>query len=201
MKITMATQNTQASTYFQLLHAIKDEPLGRRTLVERTGITEMTVRTHLNKLRDAGLVLMAKAGTGLSEAGKASLETLFERVVEVRELNLHDLSLDRFNATALLNRSADALEKSLHLRDAAVRAGASGAILLIRERDGWVFAEDRVQVSKQNPRDAELLSKKMSAREGDVLIITFGPTLRVAQAAIWNVIVQFVPIEIDKITA
>ena len=190
----------QISTYFQLLHAIRDEPMGRRTLVEKTGISEMTVRTHLNRLRDAGYVRMAKAGTTLSETGKASLENLFERVVEVRELRLSDLSLDRFNAAALVKRSEEALHKSLILRDAAVRAGASGAILLLKESGGWVFAEDRVPVSNQNPKDAELLAKTMHAQDGDVVIIAFGPTFRVAQAAIWNVIIQFLPAEVEKIT-
>jgi DNA-binding MarR family transcriptional regulator len=183
---------------YQIVHALDSSPLGRRTLVQRTGITEMTVRTHLNKLREAGYVTMAKGGTALTPAGRAAFETLLERVRHVAALKLKDLALDRYNAAALLRRVGDGFRESWRYRDAAVREGASGVLLLVQRADGWRLSDDPAPLGRQNPRDAAYLERVFDAQPQDGVVVAFGPTPRAARGGLWSVLVEFLPIQLKK---
>jgi len=196
-KIMNAT-TTQSALYFQLLYALHDQPLGRRTLVEKTGITEMTVRTHLNKLRDAGLVSMAKSGTELTDKALNGFGEILGAIDKVAEVSIEPLSLSTANVAAHIQGHAEAADRTLHFRDAAVRAGATGAILLIWDGEGWSFSEDADALRENNPRERDLLSAQFEGRSGDVLVIAFGSTMPIAQAGLWNVIAEMMPIDLEK---
>ncbi len=173
-------------------------PLGRRTLVQETGITEMTVRTHLNKLRSAGLVQMAKAGTSLTAPGREAFAPLKERVRWVGALALRDLALDDHGAAALLRSSSQELKESWRYRDAAVREGATGALLLVRAEGGWSFSDEPLPLGERYPEDAALLERALSragvrAQEGDALVVAFGPEPSTARRGLWRVVVELLP--------
>jgi hypothetical protein len=182
---------------YQLLHALGNSALGRRTLVDQTGITEMTVRTHLNRLRDMGWVSMEKAGTQLTDPAKERLDPLFEQVISLKELKVSkQLAVEAFNSAALVRGCKRSMKKSLYLRDTAVRAGAAGAIFLFREGSDWKFIEDASSFREQNPKDAEVLQQVFQPEDEDVLIMSFASNLRFARAGLWSVIAEMIPIEI-----
>lgn len=169
-------------------------PVGRRTLVQRTGITEMTVRTHLNKLRRAGYVTMAKAGTTLTARGREAFAPLQGRVRWVGALPLRELALDRHGAAALLRSSSQGLKESWRYRDAAVREGATGALLLVHDDDGWAFSDEPLPLAERYPQDAALLETTLpSPQPGDALVIAFGPEPRDAQLGLWRIVVELLP--------
>jgi len=180
-------------TVYRLVYALDQRTLGRRTLVERTGISEMTVRTHLNKLRRAGLVKMAKAGTTLTPKCLETFEKLFECVISVGELELEELALDHHNAAAVVRR-LETLRESWRYRDAAVREGATGALLLVKRPDGWGWCEDPTPLGEQNPHDAPYLEHCVKAHPGDGLIIAFGPSVEPARRGLWSVLVELFPL-------
>ena len=185
-------------TIYQIVYALYPHPLGRRTLMHRTGITESTVRTHLNKLRAAGLVTMAKEGTALTPSGTQAFTALFEHVLHVGELKLSDLALDRYNAAAWIREVGDALRESWRYRDAAVREGATGVLLLSQRADGWGLSDDVRPLAKKNPNDAAYLERTFDARPGDGAAIAFGPTRRIAQSGLWRVLAELFPIPARK---
>ena len=169
-------------------------PLGRRTLVRRTGITEMTVRTHLNKLRAVGYVKMAKAGTTLTAQGLEAFAPLQERVRWVGPLTLRDLALDRYGAAALLRSFSPKLKESWRYRDAAVREGATGALLLVKDARGWAFSDEPLPLAERYPEDARLLEDAVPAPQpGDALIVAFGPEPAIAQRGLWQIVVELLP--------
>lgn len=184
------------ATVYQMVHALGEgRPLGRRTLVRATGITESTVRTHLNKLRGAGLVKMGKSGTTLTSAGVEAFETLFQRIGPVVELDLTELALDRHNAAAPLRQGEGALRGSWRYRDAAVREGATGALLLVKHAHGWTLSDDVIPLADRNSRDEAAISRALAARDGDGLAISFGPSRTMAMFGLWRLITELVPPE------
>ena len=185
-------------TIYQLVYELHKQPLGRRTLVARTGITEMTVRTHLNKLRASGLVTMAKGGTVLTAHGRKTFAQLLERVLYVGELQLRDLALDRHNEAVWIRGAGGAFQESWRYRDAAVREGATGALLLIHGPRGWRLSDDVKPLATQNPQDAEHLQRMLPALPGDGAIIAFGPTRAAACRGLWSVLVDLFPIKTRK---
>jgi DNA-binding transcriptional ArsR family regulator len=182
-------------TVYQLVWALNHRALGRRTLVEWTGVTESTVRTHLNKLRRAGLVKMAKAGTSLTAQGLEAFAPLFGNVCWTGSLALQDLALDRHNAAALLTAMAGKFKESWRYRDAAVREGATGALLLVkRPDDGWAFSDEPLRLVERYPEDAAQIEKALpQAQPGDALVVAFGAEPREARAGLWRVIVELFP--------
>ncbi len=194
----MKIRHHDEAALYQLLYALRENSLGRRTLVDETGMTEMTVRTHLNKLRAAGLVTMEKSGTELTERAKEIASPLFRCVQQQRELKLSELWWEGKNASAHLRDCKDSVRRSLYLRDAAIRAGATVAIFLIRDSKGWIFSEDSSRLSEQNPHDSELLEREFEAGRDDVLIISFGRTLREARAGLWSVIAEMIPLSLNS---
>lgn len=184
-------------TVYQIVYALNRGTLGRRTLVELTSISEMTVRTHLGKLRRAGLVEMSKAGTTLTAKGLATFDKLFERVVSVGELELEELALDRHNAAAVVRR-LETLRESWRYRDAAVREGATGVLLLVKRPDVWGWSEDPMPLVEQNPHDASYLESRVQAQAGDGLIIAFGPSLSLARYGLWSVLVELIPLSFSQ---
>ncbi len=184
-------------TVYQLVYALDQHALGRRTLVQRTGITESTVRTHLNKLRTAGYVKMAKGGTTLTPAGRRAFQRLFERVPRVEELPLKELALDHKNVAALIRGMGERFRESWRYRDAAVRAGATGALLLIRRQSSWTLSDDPTPLARQNPHDASHLERAFAfdSQPGDGMVIVFGPTRRVAAGGLWCVLTELFPMK------
>lgn len=187
-------------TIYRLSYALKQQALGRRTLVEKTGITESTVRTHLNKLRTAGYVVMTKEGTTLTPLARKAFATLFEHVLQVAELELQDLALDEHNAAALIAGKGEAFCDSWRYRDAAVRAGATGAILLVKRPESWTWSDNPIPLARQNPHDAAYLQQVINAQPGDGLVIAFGSTPHAAQNGLWQVLVELFPLQLNRKT-
>jgi len=190
-------------TVYQLAYTLGEKPLGRRTLVGLTGITESTVRTHLNKLRRAELVKMAKAGTSLTARGLEAFAPLFQLIRWVGPLKLEALALDRHSAAALIEDSAGKLKESWRYRDAAVREGATGAILLVKRADGrgWAFSDEPLSLEDRYLEDAAMIEKTLpQAQPGDALVIAFGPSPRQAHAGLWRVIVELLPLRLTHLT-
>lgn len=185
-------------TIYQLVYTLDGRVLGRRTLVQHTGITESTVRTHLNKLNASGWVTMAKGGTALTPSARSAFSTLFERVPQVSVLKLKDLALDRHNAAAWIRNVKDAFHESWRYRDAAVREGATGALLLMHRADGWGLSDDKRPLAQQNPNDADHLQHVFAAQPGDGAVIVFGSTARAAQRGLWRILVDLFPIPTQK---
>jgi len=192
------TELGHGPTVYQLVYALYPNPLGRRTLVHQTGVTEMTVRTHLNKLRVTGYVAMGKGGTALTPSGLKAFATLFERVIHVGELDLKDLALDRHNAAAWIHNVRDGFQESWRYRDAAVREGATGALFLVQRSGSWSLSDDVKPLAKQNPNDAEYLQRIFDAQPGDGTIIAFAPTRRIAHNGLWRVLMELFPIKTRK---
>jgi predicted transcriptional regulator len=173
---------------YQLLYELRATPLGRRTLVKRTGLTESVVRTELEKLEARKLVSFSKLGTALTARGRRFLSEKLSAIIDIREAQLKNLMLDRYGRMALVRGAADGLSAWLY-RDIAVREGATAALFLAKRQGVLRFMEEREALAKKNPDDSRLIEQAFPAmKNDDLIIIAFGPDPGAAARGLWAVL-------------
>jgi predicted transcriptional regulator len=173
---------------YQLLYELRATPLGRRTLVKRTGLTESVVRTELEKLEARKLVSFSKFGTALTARGRRFLSEKLSAIIDIREAQLKNLMLDRYGRMALVRGAADGLSAWLY-RDIAVREGATAALFLTKRQGVLRFVEEREALAKKNPDDSRLIEQAFPAmKNDDLIIIAFGPDPGAAARGLWAVL-------------
>jgi len=173
----------------ELAFRLRKERLGRRSLARRTGLSEMTVRLELERLRDAGFLTLGKSGAALTDWGEERFAPLLKHVKQVTEISLHSLTQDSVAQAALLSRSAT--RSSWWYRDLVIREGASALVLICYRRGSWRFSHDEEEVGKQNPHDERVIESAFShRRESDLLLIVSAPERKSAGRGLWQVITE-----------
>jgi len=170
-----------------LLYALKEEPLGRRTLVECSGVTESTVRTHLNKMRSHQWVAFAKAGTSITSEGREKFSGLLNAVQAVGPIQLKGLGLLP-NQMAIHLRKVNLPQPAWPLRDRAIQAGADGALLL-DVKEHIVFADVEDPLEEANPQAGAALRQAFPAlSHGDVVLVAFAASRALATRGVWSMV-------------
>jgi len=176
------------SVALQLAYHISTARLGRRRLAARTGLSEMAVRIELERMRDRGFVRLLRSGVELTAAGRRHFRGLLDRVVRVAPVGLSPaLRLDDVGLAAHLTSGVP--DSVWAVRDAAVREGATGLLLLRHGPGGWAFAHDGEPVGFRNPRDAEAIGAAFpDPSDGDLFPIAFGPSVKDAGLGLWRAV-------------
>ncbi|MGB2982816.1 MAG: hypothetical protein WBC63_03010 [Candidatus Bipolaricaulia bacterium] len=178
---------SESGTTLQLIYHVGLEGLGRRRLAESTGLSEMTVRLELERLRERGYVDLKRAGPELTNQGRHHFAPVFERIGAVQALELTTLRLDAvaLAAYSFLKESPPAWA----IRDVAIREGATGLVLLQYSESGWSFTHDDEPVRLRNAHDAltiETAFPDPACEDG--LIIASAPDRRLAGLGLWGAI-------------
>lgn len=177
---------------YPLLYELRVAPLGRRTLVERTGFTESVVRTELEKLESQKLVEFSKIGTTLTPRGRRWFESRWRRLLSVQEIHLERLMLDRVGYAAHVRGLHQEIRSWLY-RDHAVRLGATATLFLTQRSVGLSLTDETTPLEKRSPRDAQALHKRFpELRSGDLLIVAFGPERGRALQGLWGILCALV---------
>ena len=186
----LINRRTQAPTdaiTLQLILLLGKDAIGRRSLAQRTGLSEMTVRLELERLRDEGFLTLGKSGATLTNSGKERFAPVLSHVKRVREITMHSLAQDAVTLAALL--SSPAMRPPWWYRDHAVREGASAMILIRCCVNGLCFSHSKEQIGTHNPHDEQVLEGAFPfRREGDLLIIVTAPDRKRAGLGLWRVI-------------
>ncbi|MCS6937576.1 MAG: hypothetical protein NZV61_08545 [Candidatus Bipolaricaulota bacterium] len=181
-------ENLREYVAYPLLYELRLAPLGRRTLVERTGFTESVVRTELEKLEAQKLVEFSKAGTALTSGGKRWFESRWRRLLSVQEIRLERLMLDRVGYGAQVRGFAGEIRSWLY-RDHAVRLGATATLFLTQRPTGLTLTDETTPLARRNPSDAQALQNSFpTLRSGDLVIIAFAPERGRALQGLWGIL-------------
>ncbi len=176
-----------SAAVLQLAYHISHARLGRRRLALQTGLTEMTVRIELERLRDRRLVRLQRSGVELTPAGRRRFARFLKPIRSVAEVKLTSLRVDDVGLAAHL--APGDTGPVWTLRDEAVREGASGLLLLRFGPKGWSFAHNDEPIHLHNKRDAATIDETFAEpREGDLLLIASGPELKRAGLGLWRAI-------------
>jgi len=187
--INRRTQTPTDGTTLQLVFLVSGEHLGRRRLARRTGLSEMTVRLELERLRDAGFLTLGKSGATLTNSGKERFALLLSHVKRVIEIALLPLAQDAVTQAALL--SCPTARPPWWYRDLIIREGGSALILIHYRPEGWCFSHSEEKVSDQNPHDERMIEGAFPLRrEGDLLLIVSAPDRKSAGLGLWRVITE-----------
>ncbi|MCS6936961.1 MAG: hypothetical protein NZ610_01490 [Candidatus Bipolaricaulota bacterium] len=181
-------ENLRECLAYPLMYELRAAPLGRRTLVERTGFTESAVRTELEKLEAHELVEFSKMGTALTPKGRRWFEARWERLLSVREVRLESLMLDRIGYAAHVRGLVGEIRSWLY-RDHAVRQGATATLFLIQRPAGLTLTDETTPLARRTPRDAQALQNSFpTLRSGDLVIIAFAPERGRALQGLWGIL-------------
>jgi predicted transcriptional regulator len=162
---------------------IGDEgPKGRLELSRELGIGEGAIRTIIRRLTKAGIITTGEEGCRLSRKGVTIYNRLRDKLSRVQPVDAHELSLDKASAAIVVKSSGALVKRGVEQRDAAVRAGATGACTLIY-RNGTYLMPRGNSDSKLNPHDKlpRILDDLFAPTDNDVLIIASAPEKEVAE--------------------
>jgi hypothetical protein len=147
-------------------------PKGRKSLSKELQLGEGSVRTLLTRLQESGLVKMERGGCRLTESGASIYRELAKMITKPKLVDAGPLSQGAWNYAILIRGSAVKIGSGLEQRDAAVRAGASGATTLLYVGGRFSLPGVDVDVEKTYPSPFwRTLRDLLSPRDGDCIIV------------------------------
>lgn len=155
-------------------------PIGRYQLGDELGLGGGSVRSLVKYLRKRGFIQPVKRrGHELSVEGRQFIAKLSQVLVKIVKLPQSAFVVDQYNYGCHLRNRAHLVTDGVRQRDAALRAGASGATTLIQELD----PESLVMPVEHRVSRLEAISllEPFNLREKDVLLIGSGSSWVVAR--------------------
>lgn len=180
---------------FHLLHAIElisEKTIGRSKLAENLKVGEGAVRTIINRLKYADLVVTSKSGCTLTSEGLRLLreyKSIFKKKIEIGK---NELTLTDYNFAILIKNRGHKVRSGVEQRDAAVMAGAKGATTIMFKEGRLKIPSVSDDVAKDFPNEANQIVRLLEPEENDVIIIGSADSLGKAEygtlAAAWTVL-------------
>lgn len=163
----------------QLLRVIitlgREGPVGRKRLSQILGVGEGATRTILLRMKAAEILRTDHSGCSLGKRGRVLFEEIASRIIDIRELKLKSIAFFPHQVGVLVRGVSHKVARGIEQRDAAILAGAMGAITVIFRRGAFVMPGS-VNISKEHPEFAEEMKEMFSLKEKDVLIIVGAKT-------------------------
>lgn len=145
-------------------------PLGRYQMGEELGLGGGSIRSLIKFLRTQGLIEpVTRKGHKLSKEGNRHCTALRQVIMKFTPLPSTSFSVDEINYGCHLHQRAQLVTDGLTQRDAAMRAGATGATTFIQGADpNYLTMPLNHRISQT---DAKAILEPFNLQEGDVLII------------------------------
>ncbi len=181
---------------FHLIKALeliaKSSPIGRGKLSDELGTGEGAIRTVIERLRTADLIVVSKQGCFLTENGKkiwSKMQWLFPQKARLKP---NKLAVAACNVAVRVRGCGDKVRSGLEQRDAALLAGAKGAMTLFFRGERLVLPAISEDVAKDFPDAFRHITEKLQLEENDVIVIGSADTWDKAEygalAAAWSLI-------------
>lgn len=162
----------------QSILTIGDEgQVGRIELSKKLGIGEGAIRTIIKHLTQAGIIEISKSGCMLTKRGVQLYNSLRSKVSNVVPIEARQLALDKFSAAVSVRRAGHLVKKGIEQRDAAIRAGATGACTLVLQGREFLMPmgdNEEWRLNREDPLFQDL-KKSFSPEEGDVVVLSSAP--------------------------
>ena len=141
--------------------------VGRQQLARALGIGEGSARTLVKRLREEGLIEVARGGMTLTEGGVEVL-SYFQGLMRSMEVPPTPSTVSERNYAVLVRGVASLIRLGVEQRDAALLAGARGATTLIYDGERLQMPGVEREVE---PELSRLLLEALRPEAGDVIII------------------------------
>ncbi len=135
---------------------------------------EGVVRRMLKELSEKGWVRPTRSGSVLTNDGKACIEESLRQkgIVDVKEVDLRRMKVGP-KSVAVLVRQRNYPRSLLSLRDEAVKAGASGAVMFVHGNDDLNVPSVYKSLMHSYPMILDDLRGRFTLLDGDILIVGF----------------------------
>jgi predicted transcriptional regulator len=183
---------------FSVLHItraielVAERPIGRGKLAEKLKVGQGAVRTIIHRLKRAGLLSTSKMGCMLTDKGLKLYEEwrkIFGGKVEIRGNELLPVNC---NFAMLAKNCGQKIKSGMEQRDAAVKMGAKGAVVMVFKNGRFTIPSASDDASRDFPNLTKQLAKVLKPEENDVVIIGGADSLDVAEygamAAAWTLL-------------
>ena len=159
-----------------------NSPIGRIELSRKLALGEGAARTIIKRLSQAKIITIMKGGCALTRRGQRVYKTLRPKLSTVVPLEARQLALDTSSVAMVIRGAARRVRKGLEQRDAAIRAGASGACTLVVSKQRYVMptADRSEEMSLDDPLVHDLESL-LHPKDGDVVTIVSAPNRETAE--------------------
>ena len=161
--------------------------VGRYRLGQLTGLGQGEVRTLISRLKENGLIAVDSRGITFTEKGKKEFDSISRVIPFSSAVDASELALGDFNWVVIIRDKAPRIKKGLEQRDAAIRAGASGALTVVYNNGKFQIPSSEL---KTGPTDCEAMGptepwttirKESSPRDGDVIVVSGAETSQLAE--------------------
>lgn len=161
---------------FTIVHVLKamyllgaEGSLGRKRLAVSLGLGEGAARTLISRLVRAGLIETSRAGCALTRRGATVHGTLAKKARRPTAIRLRSVDFGPEVYVMTVRGGGSRIQTGLEQRDAAVRAGATGAMTLV-VKSGQIVMPSISNVDSDHPAFAGELRQKIDLRENDALL-------------------------------
>lgn len=171
------------------LYLLNDKTsVGRKMLSKLLDIGEGYARNIITNLKNSGLIKEDRIGNSLTEKGKKFILKISDYMVP-----FFDFKIEGFkNSKAVLVKNASKLIKmGIEERDAAIRIGALGA-LIITYSNGSFWFPGITNLTEDHPEIVEPIKGQINAEENDVIIITWGNSSKDAERGVLNAALEII---------
>jgi len=166
--------------------------VGRGKLSEKLALGRGATRTLLARLVEAQLICTSRSGCSLTDEGKRILRKIEEVIPCISEIGRNELTFAEYNVAVQVRNRGEKVGKGIEQRDAAVRAGAKGAVTLIYRDEKLILPTITVDAAESYPVAYKQIISLMDLKENDVAIIVCADSLKNAEygalAAAWTII-------------
>ncbi len=181
-----------ASHVFFALEMMAEKPIGRNKLAKKLEIGEGTVRTIVNRLKNCGLIVTSREGCSLTSKGLAIWKK-FEKLFPKRdEIGKTELTNSEHNYAFLVKNSGHNVKSGIEQRDAAVVAGAKGAVIIVSKQGHLMIESVSNRLEQKFPAAADKILKTFQPANNDVIVLVgaeaSGKAKQGAFAASWTLI-------------
>ena len=156
-----------------------EREIGRYRLARMLGVPQGVARGVLVRMKKKGLIIARhRAGTKATPKGLRELTAQMKRehLKLVRRSDQGLLGLGSRSILFHVGGCSPQLGQGIEQRDAAVRAGATGAVTFFFDGKTLRFPGVGESLSKRNPAAFEELKNQLEMEKGDIVLIAFAGT-------------------------
>jgi predicted transcriptional regulator len=159
------------SHIFYALELMARKPIGRNKLAMKLEVGEGTIRTIINRLKEAGLITTSKEGCTLTNKGLSVWKKFAEYFPERAEIGKTELTNAEHNYAFLVKNSGHKVKSGIEQRDAAIMAGAKRAVIIVSKEQHLTIDSVSNNLEKEFPAATRQILQTIHPKDNDVIII------------------------------
>jgi len=156
--------------------------VGRKRLSMMLRVGEGAVRTMLSRLEGANLIQVSRAGCRLTSKGREIYQELRWKFARMAPVQPSPITVGACNFGIIVKDAGHKVRLGVEQRDAAIRAGASGATTLVYRDRKLVIPAITEDALRDYPEIARQIIAIFQPEENDVVVVGSGNTEEEAEA-------------------